>query len=176
MADGPKPVIHNFDAPDAESPPPGDARSSWKPYEEFYFDDGDIILRANNELDNTIFRVHRHRLRVLGGFFADILQVTQSQFEDDDLYDDCQILELPFDFISSFDIIQLLKYIYHETIMGQTVECEWPHGRQEQRFMVNVDMALSLALIGQMLSLGRIRNEAVIMASARIPVQPRRIQ
>ncbi|KAF8909910.1 hypothetical protein CPB85DRAFT_1253548 [Mucidula mucida] len=151
------------DVPDAESPPPGDTRSSWKPYKEFYFVDGDIILRACNNLDNTIFRVHRHKLLALGGFFADVLQVPQPQCEDDDRYDDCQILALPFDFVSSFDIIQLLKYIYHETIMGGTVECEWPHGHQEQRFMVNVDMALSLALMGRTLSLGRIRNEAVIM-------------
>ena len=73
--------------------------------EEYYFDDGNMILVA----DNVAFRVHKSVLARHSNFFRQIIVQQPVSLEGIDYFDGCFVIRLP---DRSFEVSDLLRILY----------------------------------------------------------------
>ena len=64
------------------------ADTDWKHHDKYYFDDGNVVLLA----EDTIFRVHKSVLTLHSGLFQDMLSLPQSEGSGSETMDGCPLV------------------------------------------------------------------------------------
>ncbi|KAI0692542.1 hypothetical protein BC835DRAFT_1416469 [Cytidiella melzeri] len=82
-------------------------RSSWERHPDYYFDDGNLVILA----ENCLFRVHRTVLSLHSDVFRDLLAVLQP--EEDEKMDGCPLLRIE-------DSVSLMELMFDTVYKGAT--------------------------------------------------------